>query len=290
LEYLNSLSREVAGDRSLQSELAAAYERVGDVQGNPNHANLGDIAGALDSYRKALVILESLRTSDPNNVKVKRQLSTEYYNVGLCLDAMGNYPGALQNSRKALAVDETLLSSGDPTDVDNLAGNYNDIGNKLEHNGDLPGALESYRRAGDMRGKINVQDPRQNAKVQLHLASDYQGQGEVLTIEKNFTEAITAEQRTVALLKEVSERNANNTTLRFSLGQAYESLGQTLEKSGALAEASQTQRQALAVFQEISVADPTNEFRPALPRFLQQRSREAVGKKRRHNRRSGEPG
>jgi len=240
--------------------LATAYERVGDVQGNPSHANLGDIAGALDSYRRSLAILESLRTADPNNVKVKRQLSTEYYNVGLCMDAMGDYQSALQNSRKALAVDETLLSSGDPSDVDNLAGDYNDIANKLEHIGDLPGSLENYRRAADIREKINVEDPKQNANIQMHLASDYQGQGEVLTIEKNFAEAIPVEQRTIALMKELSQRNQDNATLRFSLGQAYETLGQTLEKTGALAEALQTQRQAFAIFRNVSYADPTNEL------------------------------
>ena len=260
LEYLSSLSHEAGEDRSLQSELATAYERVGDVQGNPSHANLGDIAGALDSYRRSLGILESLRTTDPNNMKVKRQLSTEYYNVGLCLDAMGDYQGALQNSRKALAIDETLLSSGDPNDVDNLAGDYNDIANKLEHIGDLPGSLENYRRAADIRGKITVEDPQRNANIQMHLASDYQGQGEVLTIENNFTEAIPVEQRTVALMQELSERNQDNAALQFSLGQAYETLGQTLEKTGALAEALQAQRQAFAIFQNMAVADPANEL------------------------------
>lgn len=260
LEYLNSLSHEAAGDPSLQSELATAYERVGDVQGNPSHANLGDIPGALDSYRKSLGILESLRTADPNNINVKRQLSTEYYDVGLCLDAMGDYQGALQNSRKALAVDETLSSSADPSDVDNLAGDYNDIANKLEHIGDLPGSLENYRRAADVREKIHVDDPKQNANIRTHLASDYQGLGRVMTIEKNFAEAIPVEQRMVALMKELSEQNQESATLRFSLGQAYESLGQTLEKNGDLAEALQTQRQAFAIFQNVSASDPTNEL------------------------------
>src|SRR5262249_5915249 len=35
LQYLDSLSRESAGDPSLQRELASAYVRIGDVQGYP---------------------------------------------------------------------------------------------------------------------------------------------------------------------------------------------------------------------------------------------------------------
>jgi eukaryotic-like serine/threonine-protein kinase len=260
LEYLNSLSHEAAGDRSLQSELATAYERVADVQGNPSHANLGDIPGALETYRRSLSILESLRTTDPNNVTVKRQLSSVYYDVGLCLDAVGDYQGALQNSRRALAVDETLLNSGDPSDIDNLAGDYNDIGNKLQHIGDLSGSLENYRRAADIREKITVQDAKKSVAIQMHLASDYQGQGMALTMEKNFNQAISIEQRTVALMKQVSERNPDNATLRFSLGQSYETLGQTLEKIGDLVEALQTQCQAMAIFRSVSAADPADEL------------------------------
>ena len=47
-------------DRALQRELAAAYERVGDVRGQAYSANLGDLAGAMESYLKALRIREAL--------------------------------------------------------------------------------------------------------------------------------------------------------------------------------------------------------------------------------------
>ncbi len=52
LEYLDSLSREASGDPSLQRELAAAYDRVGDVLGYNGAANLGDFAGASQSYTR----------------------------------------------------------------------------------------------------------------------------------------------------------------------------------------------------------------------------------------------
>src|SRR5881398_1411326 len=53
LIYLDSLAGEASGDPALQRELAAAYERVGDVRGEAFGASLGDRAGATDSYRKA---------------------------------------------------------------------------------------------------------------------------------------------------------------------------------------------------------------------------------------------
>ena len=53
LEYLDSLAKERGDDPSLVRELAAAYQKVGDVQGNPFQPNLGDIQGGWTSYRKA---------------------------------------------------------------------------------------------------------------------------------------------------------------------------------------------------------------------------------------------
>ena len=53
LRYLDTLSAESSGDATLQRELASAYEKVGDVQGSPSRANLGNFAGALASHGKA---------------------------------------------------------------------------------------------------------------------------------------------------------------------------------------------------------------------------------------------
>lgn len=66
LHYLDDLSRESQGDAGLERELAAAYERIGDVQGNSLNANLGDSAGALTSYQKAISIRSALFTDNPS--------------------------------------------------------------------------------------------------------------------------------------------------------------------------------------------------------------------------------
>src|SRR5438067_5099870 len=75
LNYLDSLAREATGDPALQRELAAAYERVGDVRGEAFGASLGDRAGATDSYRKALTIRETLVASAPRDVQNRRNLA-----------------------------------------------------------------------------------------------------------------------------------------------------------------------------------------------------------------------
>jgi serine/threonine protein kinase len=56
LAYLNNLSRDSGGDIGLQFELAQAYDRVGDAQGDPGGPNLGQYAEALSSYSRALAL------------------------------------------------------------------------------------------------------------------------------------------------------------------------------------------------------------------------------------------
>ena len=45
IEYLDNLSKD-ADSAALRLDLATAYSKIGDVQGNPYSANLGDTAGA----------------------------------------------------------------------------------------------------------------------------------------------------------------------------------------------------------------------------------------------------
>ena len=54
-------------DWDLKNELATAYQRIGDVQGNVMGANLGNTKAALESYGKALALLDSVLAHAPGN-------------------------------------------------------------------------------------------------------------------------------------------------------------------------------------------------------------------------------
>ncbi|HEY1576049.1 MAG TPA: protein kinase, partial [Terracidiphilus sp.] len=78
LQYLDSLSAEAGNDSRLQLEVAEAYNKIGDVQGNPNYANLGHPEAAVESYTKAAAIAGKLRSS-PDALEI---LATAYSNMG----------------------------------------------------------------------------------------------------------------------------------------------------------------------------------------------------------------
>ncbi len=85
LQYLDSLSNEAAGDLELQSELATAYEKIGDVQGALTNSSLGNIQAGLDSYAKARKLREAVFAANPLNTEAKEKLANNYYTTARTL-------------------------------------------------------------------------------------------------------------------------------------------------------------------------------------------------------------
>ena len=96
LEYLDNLAREAGGDAVLQRDLAAAYERVGDIQGRPNTANLGRLDDALASYRKALAIRRQL-TPDGGDTPLHAAIAANLHRIGEVLWWNGETRSALEH-------------------------------------------------------------------------------------------------------------------------------------------------------------------------------------------------
>jgi tetratricopeptide (TPR) repeat protein len=108
LGYLDALAAESARNTPLQMELAGAYERVGDVQGMPYSANLGDTAGALVSYRKALAIAEDVRERQPEDVVTRRTIADLHDRMGWVEQRALHYRDALAHHEIARRIRESL--------------------------------------------------------------------------------------------------------------------------------------------------------------------------------------
>jgi tetratricopeptide (TPR) repeat protein len=117
LEWLDSLAKDSAGDRALRRELAEAYRRVGDVQGNPFMANLGDMRGAGESYRKGIALLEpAVQEPDASDAELAT-LATTYSSAGGLVTAGGEAEAGLATLKKGLALRQKLTARA-PDDAD----------------------------------------------------------------------------------------------------------------------------------------------------------------------------
>ena len=261
LEYLDSLSQEAKGDRSLQGELAAAYEKIGDVQGMPRQANLGDTVGAEDSYRKALAIRDSLAAADSKDQEVRRQLTANYGKLSDLLWNKGDFKGAMEYSRKEIAVAEALYQEDatNPANRSLLAAYRMDYGYKQAVVGnDRAGGLETLRQGSAMLEQMLSEDP-QNVQVRRLLGLSYFRTADVLKNDENdYPQALALYKKAIASTQALVVADPNNTDFRRMVAYDQFAMGQLLANMKDASVALVQDREALSSFQKLATADPAN--------------------------------
>jgi serine/threonine protein kinase len=258
LEYIDGLALDASGDPSLQRELAVAYEKLGDVQGNPNYANLGDTTGAFASYRKALAIRTALLPGEREGRTAKLGAFFLYDKIGSCQQALGDFAGAMVNFQAALQIaeNEATRTSG-AEDRDWRAGSYFTIAGLLRSEGDLDGALQNYRKAMSIR-EAGVAAYPANLKLRTHLAGDYSYTAHVLMMQGDLSQAIAMNRKALEILTQMTAADPGNATLKEFLSQDYFHQGTFLERKKEWAEALKDYRQAESILLESSGRDPRN--------------------------------
>ncbi len=124
LTYLERLSRDPASDDGLRLELARGYLRIGDVQGQPASANLGDSEGALRSYRKGAELLRPLVAGGAPEREIALELGALDLALAVLATTSAARGEAILAAREAQSVAESLLRR-DPNDPEatSLLGN-----------------------------------------------------------------------------------------------------------------------------------------------------------------------
>jgi non-specific serine/threonine protein kinase/serine/threonine-protein kinase len=253
LQYLDSLSQEAAGDASLQRELAAAYEKVGNVQGDPYAANLGDTAGALASYRKALAIRESLPPASRASEEGRRDLANDYEWIGMALETLGDYRGALEYYRKDFAIQELLARSmPSAKSQERLAGVYFLMARCYSDLQDPNSALENYRKSAAIREAIASGSPF----VQSRLAGTYSYMAGILDFQGHMDEAVLFQGKALEIATRLADADPTNATYREYRDEGYYWVGFYQEKMGDTSQALPNYRRALADFETLASADP----------------------------------
>ncbi len=264
LEYLNRLARESGGEISLQRELANAYERIGLVQGDPDASNLGDVAGAHDSFRKALKIREQLANlKSRENFADLIALAASYRE--LCrINAryLGSIGTALDYCNKAVSIAERQrnVKLGNRVVLTELAKDYEATGRAYGENstagnaGDSYKALENHRKAYALVGELAKEYP-----TDLDL-SIWHGSLSILTADDLFEtghvrEAIPLYQQAARTFESIAQQSSSLTYLNV-LPLAYQRMGDMLLVDGRFEESLQYYRQQLQTATKLVVVDP----------------------------------
>ncbi len=259
LSYLDSLAAETASDPALQRELAAAYQKVGDVQGNPFGANLGDTAGAVTSYRKEVAIREALGDGDSGEAQGARDLVTAYHRLGLLEDEAGETGAGVAHLEQALRLAQRLADA-DSQDVKArrlLALVHDGTGLLALKTGDQPRAEAHMRRALTLwEAEVNSNGQDLEALRGLHvvhgsLARILRVGGRMPESAEHYRRALEAAERRVALAPTdaVARRDEANGNTNFAVA---------LYKQGEYEQARKLILKSLAFDEQTLRADPRN--------------------------------
>jgi eukaryotic-like serine/threonine-protein kinase len=257
-EYLDSLSREATGDASLQRELGAAYDRIGDVQGLPGFANLGNTQGALASHRRALELREALAATVPDPA-VHAELAATLSHLASLMTDVNDPRAALDLLHRAQAIRERLLA-GNPdgrAERRSVAIGYHNLADAQIALDDLSGALESVRKETGAFETLLARDP-QDARAQRDAALADKKLGALAERSSDFPSALASYRKALALDRPRADAHPNDAQAQLDVSFSSASIGHILSLMGDTAGALDQYHDALDRRERIATADPAN--------------------------------
>ena len=258
LKYLDGLAGEAQGDPALQRELAAAYERVGDVRGGVISGNLGESSGAIESYTKALEIREALVARNRSDMQARRNLISIHQKLGFALLRTSEESKGFEHTQKAFTLCLDLVRD-QPADEEaqfDLAGARNRLGTALSNRGDRVGALEQLRAALAVGEKLVESQPG-NLRYRRRLWTTHDFIAAALFMQNDIAGAIEANRKAVALAEGLVAEDSLNVDYRRLLVSASRDAAEyrkSTDKRGAL----EYYRRTAALGEEILAADSAN--------------------------------
>jgi non-specific serine/threonine protein kinase/serine/threonine-protein kinase len=263
-QYLSGLAPEAGSDLGLQRELAAAFVRVGDAQGHPTSANLGDTAGARASYARAIDIAAAVLIAQPNDIEAERTRAMAHRRLSDVLGWSGDLTSALSHCELsgrlfAAVAAHAAANAGDQLQVaiadiklGDVLGNPN-FPNLKRH----AEAEASYSRALVALRNLAAADPA-DEQVRRYLGLILERIGTMHESAQRWTEATAAYQESFAIRQALASSSPSHVERQRDLAVAFEKLGNAQRFSGDLAASATSYRGALAQFVRLASADPSN--------------------------------
>jgi non-specific serine/threonine protein kinase/serine/threonine-protein kinase len=257
LQYLGNLAQESKDDPSLQRELAAAYQKVGDIEGRRGVQNLGNTSAALECYRKALKIREALAVAFPADMDSGNQLAENHRRIAGVLELRNDLDGALENDYRALKLYETSSNArpADSHSLDNLANTYSDVGRHLSMKGDAAGALNYHLAATAISEKLHRAAPA-DQQLRRSLGSRYVQLALTLQHSGDRLKALDYLSRAQAIDEALVATQPSNVRARLDLSSDYNHIGDLLSEMHQFEKSLESWRKALAIDQAVAEADP----------------------------------
>ncbi len=260
LGYLEQLRQESGNDPRLRLELSRAYTRVGDLEGSPFVANLGNSGTALASYQ------EALRAALDARARLRGEQSTEavieaYHRLAGMQSFLGNTHEALDNYQKSLplAIEFLQQKPNDPMPIRLLAMNYAGIGDVELSSLEPDKALNSYREAFQVFGSdANGQEDHDRTLTGLYLR-----RARALNELGPQTEPVADVRKAIEVAQGLTRQFPSEKQVQRDLFSAYQNMvltlaGRDLLNVGDSKQAQLYARKALGIAESLAASDTKN--------------------------------
>ena len=266
LEYLDKLSKDAGNDLGLQFELAQAYDRVGDVQGDPQGPNLGQYKEAIASYKQSLQLSEQV-AKRRRDWPVLNAITWLHLKIGDLQWRAGDSVNAFANYKSALDLAAEIKRDLKDVRVYKLEAEcYERFARALTASRRLDEALENARsgKAAAMEFVKSEIGPRASNT----LATSEMVYGDVLGVTGRMEESRQAYEDAVMRLERVVQGQPGDWGVIEDLADAYRRLGDLLGAPtyfhfGEPEQAEIYLRKALELEQRMSEHDPESAQRRA---------------------------
>lgn len=290
LVYLDTLSAEAADNAELRAELAGAYMKIGDVQGLPYRANLGDTAGAMTSYRKALQIAEGTESASlvadlhdrigfveqralkwgealiaherarriRASLAPSPELARTWTAIGDCRYIGLRSPGAQQAYEEALRVLAALPRSPDVLIETGRA--HQRLGGFFSGTmvRDLPRSIRHHDAALHALAQRSALDPT-DAVARRNYADQIVMKATAQNLMEDGAGALASTTRALELLHELAAADPMNVEARKDLAFAYGEQATALTHLGRIDEARAAYARAIGIHEQRLAIDPRSE-------------------------------
>ena len=260
LRFLGELRKSSWDDPRLLLELSKAYVRVGDLQGSPFVADLGNSDAAVTSYQEASRLATEANARMPGVETTEEVIETDQ-RLGSIELFLGNLNQANKDYRQGLAGAQILWRQepDDPVRIRLLAMNLAGLGDVDLWNLSPLQALDEYRAAFRVFGaELNGAEDHDQMLIDLYLK-----RASALNEIGNQTEALENNRRAVALAEVVVEKFPSSVRARRELFLSYENIilplaGRDALNVGDAAQAQVYARKAITLAQALVEIDGKN--------------------------------
>lgn len=265
LEYLDSLATESGNDPTLLGELAAAYGRIGMLQGTAVNPNLGDTKSAMESLGKAIQIRESLVRLNPSDSNDQVELAVAYLDYSdFQRSAAGNMALAYEYGKKAVSIlDREAASHADARVLSQAARGYENLGIMQVGQGAMGRVGTIAAGIADLQKSLvftqrAIQSAPSNLKLHGTEAAINAVLGDAQLKLGNRAQALVSYQHALDALKALNAQG-NNIRVAANMTVVMQKIGDVLLVDGKYPEATASYATAEQLSRELAKADPHNQ-------------------------------